>query len=653
MRPGARRPSRGARGSVWRMEDALPEPQRRLAPAARWLWRLEGALAALVALIAAGVVDAATSGWPGPAAWLAALLLAVAAVLVVPELRWRRWRWEVREHEVDIRRGTLTITRTLVPMLRVQHVDTAARTCSSRCSASPPSSSTPRRARTASPHCRSTRPGWSASGSPSSRGRPMSSESPDVALGPPRRLHPAGIAVLALGALRGAALPLLAVFLAGLAGRGLDRHALVRALALAGIATAAATAAGVVAWYTTTWQIGTATLRHRRGVLSVKETTCRSGACRPWTRSAGPCSACSASSACTSRPRAAAGRRRSCCPRCRPSTSRRCATRSARRPRAPRGSRGAARAGPAAASAAGSSWSPRSRPARLGVLLPVVAALAQLLDDVFQGDEVRDAGRLGAALTPDTAAEWVVLGSGVLLAAWLISMAAVVVTFAGFTVARDARPAALPPRPRRAARGERAGRARPGRPRRGGRAAPAWGLALLRIEVAGYKAEAPAAQTLFPLLRRTEVRGRCSTNCCPSSRTRRTASHACRGGRHGAMRSRGVPRASPPAPPRRCCARGGPVAAAARPPGSGPRPAALAGGRVAAGGRKAGGAWRLLARTTCSRPRAGCRSTRCRRRSSSAARAWRTWRCGSGRARAGACTTSTADRRERLFAALR
>jgi len=124
MRPGARRPSRGARGSVSRMEGALPEPQRRLAPAARWLWRLEGALAGLVALIAAGVVDAATSGWPGPAAWLAALLLAVAAVLVVPELRWRRWRWEVREHEVDIRRGTLTITRTLVPMLRVQHVDT-------------------------------------------------------------------------------------------------------------------------------------------------------------------------------------------------------------------------------------------------------------------------------------------------------------------------------------------------------------------------------------------------------------------------------------------------------------------------------------------------------------------------------------------------
>ena len=41
-----------------------------------------------------------------------------------PELRWRRWRWEVREQEIDIRRGTVAVTRTLVPMLRVQHVDT-------------------------------------------------------------------------------------------------------------------------------------------------------------------------------------------------------------------------------------------------------------------------------------------------------------------------------------------------------------------------------------------------------------------------------------------------------------------------------------------------------------------------------------------------
>ena len=100
---------------------ATPEPSRHLANAARLLWRLEGVMTGAVALVAAQVL----------AAWLdhrllltlAALVILVLAVAVVPELRWRRWRYEVREEEIDIRRGTFKVTRTLVPMLRVQHVD--------------------------------------------------------------------------------------------------------------------------------------------------------------------------------------------------------------------------------------------------------------------------------------------------------------------------------------------------------------------------------------------------------------------------------------------------------------------------------------------------------------------------------------------------
>ena len=56
------------------------------------------------------------------------LLLPIAAfavgVVAIPELRWSRWRYEVRDEEIDLRHGTVTITRTLIPMLRVQHVDT-------------------------------------------------------------------------------------------------------------------------------------------------------------------------------------------------------------------------------------------------------------------------------------------------------------------------------------------------------------------------------------------------------------------------------------------------------------------------------------------------------------------------------------------------
>jgi membrane protein YdbS with pleckstrin-like domain len=99
-----------------------PEPSRRLAPSARWLWRAQGLGATVAAMVAAGVL-ASQAG--GGAVW--ALLPAAVAVVgigVVPELRWARWRYEVRDEEIDLRHGTVRITRTLVPMLRVQHVDT-------------------------------------------------------------------------------------------------------------------------------------------------------------------------------------------------------------------------------------------------------------------------------------------------------------------------------------------------------------------------------------------------------------------------------------------------------------------------------------------------------------------------------------------------
>ena len=46
------------------------------------------------------------------------------ALTVIPVLRHRRWRYEVREDQIDIRHGTFTVTRTIVPMRRVQRVAT-------------------------------------------------------------------------------------------------------------------------------------------------------------------------------------------------------------------------------------------------------------------------------------------------------------------------------------------------------------------------------------------------------------------------------------------------------------------------------------------------------------------------------------------------
>jgi membrane protein YdbS with pleckstrin-like domain len=100
------------------------EPTRRLAPQARSVWRGQQVLGWGVALIVGMGVGAQLDGVLALLARVGPLVGLVAGTALVPELRWRRWRWDVHPDSIDIRHGTLTIRRTLVPMRRVQHVDT-------------------------------------------------------------------------------------------------------------------------------------------------------------------------------------------------------------------------------------------------------------------------------------------------------------------------------------------------------------------------------------------------------------------------------------------------------------------------------------------------------------------------------------------------
>ena len=108
----------------------LPEPTNRLAPAALSLWRATGIVWAFGFVIAAALITDWISDWddvPGflvPLLWVAAATAALVRTLVEPQLRWRHWRYEIRPEEIDIQRGVWSIERTLVPMARVQHVDT-------------------------------------------------------------------------------------------------------------------------------------------------------------------------------------------------------------------------------------------------------------------------------------------------------------------------------------------------------------------------------------------------------------------------------------------------------------------------------------------------------------------------------------------------
>ncbi|MFD1362003.1 PH domain-containing protein [Lentibacillus salinarum] len=62
--------------------------------------------------------------WYGAGAALISGVSTFFTVFLLPKLRWRRWRYEVFDQEIYIQHGILIVSRTLVPMIRVQHVDT-------------------------------------------------------------------------------------------------------------------------------------------------------------------------------------------------------------------------------------------------------------------------------------------------------------------------------------------------------------------------------------------------------------------------------------------------------------------------------------------------------------------------------------------------
>jgi len=106
-----------------------PEPPERVDPRALRAWQVSGAIAAMTTLVVALAVAAVAwrLGLSWPLACLPPLLAIVAVpfwVWFIPRVRWRRWRYAVSDRDIELQQGVLIVTRTLIPMSRVQHVDT-------------------------------------------------------------------------------------------------------------------------------------------------------------------------------------------------------------------------------------------------------------------------------------------------------------------------------------------------------------------------------------------------------------------------------------------------------------------------------------------------------------------------------------------------
>jgi len=93
------------------------------------VWRLYGLFNTLVVAILMGVAGFLTVffEWPSFIYYIAiavVIIVGLTSIWLFPKIRWNHWRYEVREHEIEIQSGLFIVKRTLIPMVRVQHVDT-------------------------------------------------------------------------------------------------------------------------------------------------------------------------------------------------------------------------------------------------------------------------------------------------------------------------------------------------------------------------------------------------------------------------------------------------------------------------------------------------------------------------------------------------
>lgn len=98
---------------------------RPLDPRVRVLWWTVGALAAVpplaIVLLLAWTVPLPGPPWAVPAAAAAGLAVGVAAA---SPLRYARWRFAVTAEHLRIRRGVVWVRETVIPLRRLQFVDT-------------------------------------------------------------------------------------------------------------------------------------------------------------------------------------------------------------------------------------------------------------------------------------------------------------------------------------------------------------------------------------------------------------------------------------------------------------------------------------------------------------------------------------------------
>lgn len=101
--------------------------ERTLHPNVRWVWVAGWGVGTLVttalAVGAAAVIGAV--GETSPPWWIPGVIAVLGVVVSVswPTMAWRRWRWDVDDLALTLRKGVVTRQVRALPFFRIQHID--------------------------------------------------------------------------------------------------------------------------------------------------------------------------------------------------------------------------------------------------------------------------------------------------------------------------------------------------------------------------------------------------------------------------------------------------------------------------------------------------------------------------------------------------
>ncbi|MGE7880197.1 PH domain-containing protein [Peribacillus muralis] len=105
------------------------EPENRISNKALTVWKISGIISCSITwiIVIAVLVLTILFDWPYwiiGALSILSIIQSYLSIFLMPLVKWKRWRYEVRNTDIDIQSGIFVIKRTLIPMIRVQHVET-------------------------------------------------------------------------------------------------------------------------------------------------------------------------------------------------------------------------------------------------------------------------------------------------------------------------------------------------------------------------------------------------------------------------------------------------------------------------------------------------------------------------------------------------